>query len=134
VLARAIAQEPPELAARGYAAYQDRHADLQRQMALMIAPLRGHVRDALGRASARLRQLAALDASMEQLLAAREQALLPGLPALLKRRYQQLADEAPDDALQVFAGDWRQALLAELDLRLGPVKGLVEALANEQDK
>jgi len=33
--------------------------------------------------------------------------------------------------LASFATDWRNALLAELDLRLEPVAGLVDALRNE---
>ena len=130
VLAKAIAQDV-ETDDTGYAAYQKRHLDLQRQMELMVGPLREHVRLAASRAGARLRQLAVLDAAFEQMLARREQALLPKLPALLKRRYEQLrADAAPPET---FATEWRHALLAELDLRLEPVTGLVEALRNEMN-
>ncbi len=118
----------------GYAPYQQRHLELQRQMEMMITPLRDHVRQAVARAAPKLRALAVLDAAFEQALAAREQALLPRAGALLKRRYEQRrADAAGVDAggVEDFSGEWRQALLAELDLRLEPVMGLVEALGKE---
>ncbi len=140
-LAAAIAQDPRTLALtpHGSKPWQQRHLELQRQMEQMIEPLRDHVRQALARVSPRLRQLAALDAAMAQVLAAREQALLPTAAALLERRFVQLRAAAEKDAaapeahgwLQDFAGEWRQVLLAELDLRLEPVLGLIEALANE---
>jgi hypothetical protein len=109
--------------------FHQRHLELQRQMEQMIAALRDHVRQALCRASPRLRQLAVLDAAFEQLLAPREQALLPTAAALLKRRFEQLRQT--DDGLEIFRRQWGEALLAELDLRLEPVAGLIEALSNE---
>lgn len=177
VLARAIAQDPDPLAASpaalvdprrlvrtpaqptqgaaaadpGYAPWRQRHQELQRQMDLMIPPLRDHVRQALAQGSPRLRQLAILDAAMEQVLAPREQALLPGVGVRLERRFKQLraqhmdaAEPATEDAaaaarrpggwLDLFGKDWRQLLLAELDLRLQPVTGMLEALARELDE
>lgn len=134
VLARAITQAAPspQDTARGFAWYRDRHLELQRQMELLIGPLRAHVREVASCRSARLRQLAALDAAMERVLAAREQALMAKLPALLKRRFEQLqagaaAGDDMDDWPQAFGREWRLALLAELDVRLAPVAGLVEA-------
>lgn len=155
-LAQAIAQDPLALAAvplpprgaaagggsgappgdAGYAPFRQRHLELQRQMEMLIAPLREHVRQALARGSPALRGLAVLDAALEPVLARREQALLPLVPALLKRRFEQLRrahEAAGGDGgwLDAFAGDWRRALLAELDLRLEPVAGLAEALTND---
>lgn len=156
-LARAIAQDPLQLegygdddvAQAGFAPFQQRHHALQRQMEQMIAPLRDHVRQALGQASATLRPLATLDASLEQVFARHQLQLLPHTVSLLQRRYEQLrqahrqALEAagqeddpsrwrqPGGWLDTFGQDWRQALAAELDLRLQPVTGMVEALAHE---
>ena len=136
-LAHAIARDlaPLEGAAQtektSYAPYRQRHLELQRQMEQMITPLRDHVRQALLPVSAPLRQLAALDAVLEQMLATREQTLLPAVTALLERRFVQLRDANSEDWLQTFENDWRQALRAELDLRLEPVAGLIEALSNE---
>lgn len=136
VLARAIGRDPVALLAGpqpapddlGYAPYQQRHLELQRQMEQMIAPLRDHVRQALCRLSPALRQLALLDAAFAQALAAREQLLLNRLPALLKRRFEQV--RRTQAAAQDFGRLWREALLAELDLRLAPVAGLVDAARN----
>ncbi len=132
-----------------YAAYRQRHLQLQREMEQTIAALRDRVRQALCRVSARLRQLAGLDAVLEQVLAPREQMLLPRVSALLARRFEQLrlihrqaldAQGQQDDPalwrqpggwLEVFDKEWRQALQAELDLRLEPVAGLIDAMSNE---
>lgn len=153
VLAKAIAQDPLRLANLkpgdpdfGYAPFRQRHLELQRQMEQMVAALRDHVRQAVAAASPRLRQLAALDAALEEVLAEREQKLLPTTAAVLERRFHQLQqahrqqhDAADDPALwnrpggwlHRYAQDWRQALLAELELRLESVAGLVDARRNE---
>lgn len=139
LLARAIAQPVPaaQEGDQGFTPYAERHLELQRQMELAIPPLRAHVREMASRRSARLRQLAALDAAMEQVLAARGQALLAKLPAWLKRRFEQLrasaAGDEDKDWLQAFDREWRQALLAELEVRLAPVAGLAEAADYERD-
>jgi hypothetical protein len=132
-----------------FAPYQQRHLELQRQMEQMISPLRDHVRQTLCTVSPRLRQLAVLDSVLEHLLAPREQMLLPTVATRVERRFEQLhlahrqsleATGQQDDPvlwrqaggwLDVFGKDWRQALLAELDLRLEPTAGLIEALSNE---
>jgi hypothetical protein len=112
-----------------------RHLELQRTMEPRIGRLRDRTRQALAKASPRLARLAALDAAMEQAFAAREQKLLAALPALAERRLAGKPDspadapadtpaDAPVDAL-------RQVLLAELDLRLAPVAGMIEEFRNE---
>ncbi|AEG93805.1 DUF3348 family protein [Ramlibacter tataouinensis] len=138
VLARAVAQDPLALAhyaaadaeAAGYAPWQQRHLELQRQMGQMVGALRDHARQTVARTAPRLQPLATLDAAFEQLHAPREQALLPTTAALLERRFNALRSADPA-WLASFAHDWRQALLAELDLRLEPVMGLLEALRHE---
>ena len=137
VLAQAIALDPLALDAHvddgGFGPYRRRQQDLQRQMEQMVGALRDHVRQALARQSARLRQLAALDAAMEQLIARREQVLLPAAPALLERRF---ADARAQDAewRTAYVQEWRQLLLAELELRLEPVAGLIDALDKERNE
>jgi hypothetical protein len=133
-LAKAIAQPIEDDGT--YTAFQQRHHKLQRDMEQAIGPFRDHVRQMLGGVSARLRQLAALDAVLEQALAGREQKVLPAVGAALQRRFKQLRADAPQDGAQgdwlhAFREDWQQALLAELDLRLEPVAGLLDALHNE---
>ena len=120
-----------------WALFHQRLNDQQRRMELSVEALRGHVRQALAQSTPELAQLAALDAAMEPLLAGREQRLLNALPAFLKARFVALrqqatdaSDTAADDLhwLQTFAHEFEQTLLAELDLRLQPVIGLIESV------
>ena len=121
-----------------------------------IATLRADVRLALTNQSAALGQLAAVDAVMDDALAAREKHVLSLVPALLERRFDKLRDAhpaapadtpaaaAPEDppavppaaptppappAWRIACGrEMQEVLLAELDLRLQPVHGMIEAL------
>jgi len=68
---------------------------------------------------------------VDQMLGGREQKLLAGIPALLKNRFQQLRKAQPQDWPPLFELDFQQTLRAELELRLQPVTGLVEALPEE---
>ena len=104
------------------------------------------MRQTISAVSPALRQLAALDAVLQHVLGAREQTLLPAAVALMERRFQQLrqahaepdAASAPDDPApqgpdgwrERFLGEWRQVLLAEVELRLEPVAGLIDALGH----
>lgn len=89
--------------------------------------------------------LAGLDAVFEKSLAARESTLLANVPILLGKCYEQrytehraaLADEddpatwtQPGSWLEAFCNDAKRLLLAELDLRLKLVSGLIAALAS----
>lgn len=108
----------------------------QRDMGANIGPLRASVRAALGRRSAALGRLAAVDAVMEQALAARERELLAKVPALLATRFDalreaHLAGTQPDGWLAAFCREMQTVLLAELDLRLQPVEALIAALDQE---
>lgn len=124
----------------------------QRDMNANIGALRATVRAALARRSPALAKLAALDAVMDQALAERERALLATVPALLEQRFGQRLDahraavadsQAADDPaawmgpggwLAGFCAELKAVLLAELELRLQPVTGLLEALDNEMGK
>ena len=136
VLLRAIARDPAQDAfplEAPYACFQRRHLELQRQMGQMVGALRQRAREQMGAHSARLRQLALLDASMEQLLARREQGLLVAAATALERQFKPLHKEAAPGWLASFTTHWQQALQAELDLRLAPAAGLVGALRNEHN-
>ncbi len=150
--AEAQADAPAEAAlapSQVYQSYQARHVRLQHDMDQAIAALRERVREAMGRASPALRQLAAVDAMLDRVISPRRQAVMPAVSTLMQRRFEQLrslhvqaleADGREDDVtrwrdpggwLAVFDNDWRAALQGELDLRLEPVAGLVEAFRNE---
>lgn len=122
----ALPVEPQDSA---FAPHHQRCLDQQRRMETAIEPFRAHVRQTLAAASPRLAQLAALDATLERLLGGREQKLLSGVPAFLKARFEQLRQTHPDHWPEPFEQALQQALLAELEQRLQPVIGLIEALA-----
>lgn len=123
----------------------------QRDMGASIGPLRVNARAALAASSPSLKRLADLDAVLDQALAARERNLLATVPLLLAKRFARLYEghragregAAADDPAQwmqlggwlaAFCRDLQTVLLAELELRLQPVAGLIEALSNEETK
>lgn len=141
---------PMELAA-AYAPYRRFYEAHQRDMDLSVQALRINVREALAKASPRLRKLADLDAALEKILRDRESKLLSKVPVLLKKRFENLFKEhqqklvdtqqADNPAGWMQAGGWlarycndmQMLLLAEVELRLQPTVGLIEA-CNEETK
>ncbi|PKO86281.1 MAG: DUF3348 domain-containing protein [Betaproteobacteria bacterium HGW-Betaproteobacteria-12] len=134
----------PESAA-DFSPYHRYYLAHQRDMGAAITALRANARKALAGQSAAGRQLAELDAAFEKSLAARERNLLGNIPILLSKRFNQrhaehratlAAGSADDPASWSQAGSWLEAfcqdaqtvLLAELELRLKPVTGLIAAL------
>ena len=122
--------------AEAAAPFRLHHANQQRAMAQRLASLREGVRKALTARTPELARLAALDAVLEHALAEPERQKLAVLPSMLVRRVALLRAAEPDgDADWPFKG-WRQSLWAELqqvlqaelDLRLQPLLGLLEAL------
>ena len=119
----------------------------QRQMEQVVKGLRGQLRGMLDKGTASQRQLATLDAIFENVLLDREGRLLGQITLAFEKRFakalqqhmQQLlqAAEADEPAprttpwLAPLLEDLRSALLAELDLRLQPVLGLIEALTQD---
>jgi len=136
--------------ARAYAPYRRYHQAHQHDHETRVSALRVKTREALMQCSPTLRQLAAIDAAFEAVLAEREAKLLATVPSLLEKRFnhlfkshqhafegQQRADTPgdwmkPGGWLARFRGELRSVLLAELDLRLQPVLGLFEAFHNEK--
>lgn len=112
--------------------YRRRYHARQQAMDTRIGALRQRLRATLGAGSPRSARLAALDATLEQLLAGRERSLLASVPVLLEKRFEQLRRAEPDAApaawRAAFAGDMHAVLRAELALRLQPVDGLLAAL------
>jgi hypothetical protein len=104
-------------------------------MEISVDALREHVRQQLAQSTPEMAQLAATDAVMDGLFGLREERLLATVPTFLKARFvamrQQAAAAEPSDDMQWlnrFAAEFEQILLAELDLRLQPVMGLIESL------
>jgi hypothetical protein len=133
-----------------YAPYRRFYEAHQRDMELSVEPLRVNLREALAKASPRLRKLAELDAVMEKFLRERESRLLSRVPMLLQKRFdiqyaahqERLAATGPPDNpanwmqpggwLARFCQELRTLLLAEAELRLQPSAGLLEAI-NQQE-
>ena len=100
----------------------------QRAMAAAVGALRSRLRDALAASSPALAQLSALDAVLDTALAERERHLLGGVVDRIEARYLQARRQATPGWLAAFHHDLQAALLAELDLRLQPARGLLDAL------
>ena len=137
--------------------YHHFYAAHQREFASRIQALQLSVRDAISALSAELAQLAALDEALRDSLATHTRKNLAHIPKLLARRFDFLLREnqshqdnqdmaepvnqpdedilgtwiRPNGWLGRFFKEMQGLLLAELELRLLPVQGLVEA-ANEQ--
>lgn len=128
-----------------FQAYQKFYAVQQSEMDFRITKLRVRTREGVSAHSRKLAQLAALDNALGDTLAAHSRQLLGAIPRLLSGRldslYQQhqrsqpeqQVDEArlwaqPGGWLNQFHREMQGVLLAELELRLQPIMGLIEAL------
>lgn len=119
-----------------FAPYRRYYFAQQRSMVAGIGALRLRARDVLSRRTAALQQLAELDGVLDQALGSREQELLATIPLLLEKRFDAVSQQAAAEAdagkwLADFCKDLQSVLLAELEVRLQPVMGLIEALRNE---
>ncbi|MEK7345635.1 MAG: DUF3348 family protein [Pseudomonadota bacterium] len=133
--------------------YRRFYAAHQRQMENTLQTLRAQVRAQLGKRAPHLQPLAALDAAFENILSEREAVLLTKVAKLHEKRFVQALKlhikQQAEAASEVMAGGetatavhptaWlmplrqamRAALLAELDTRLQPTLGLLEAFNQE---
>jgi hypothetical protein len=115
--------------------YRQRYVALQQVMEGEAGLLRKRLRDRLARRATHA-ALAAIDGVMERALGPRERAALAALPDLLVAHLSRLRDATDVTDADVRAAPWlaqlhhdmRQLLLAELDFRLQPARGLAAAL------
>jgi hypothetical protein len=152
--AQALPHRAPAEAPVDYAVFRQRYLAMQQAMETGVGNLRGRLRAMLAAKTPAMARLAVVDAVMERALSERERSLLAAVPGLLaghferlrKAEQQALADaEASADAasaapvtavaptppgawLDAFRKDMQSVLLAELDVRLQPVEGLLAAL------
>lgn len=135
-----------------YSPFHRFYQAVQRELDTKIGPLRSTVREALASASPALRQLATLDAALDGILSDRERRLFSTVPALLEKRFAHLRNAHQQTLMQVgsidepaawtqpgawlarFRDELRGILLAELDVRLQPALGLVEAFSNKMNE
>ena len=131
-----------------YDSYQGFYINQQRQMDREVQHLLSYLRDAAAGLSPRLAQLVEIDTTVGEGLASQARGLFALVPALLGKRFeflrqqhhQALFNPAQDDvALWLKPGAWLdrfridtyELLLAELDVRLQPALGLLEAIDEE---
>ena len=131
-----------------YEPYRRFYAAHQRQMEVSLQALRSQMRGQLSKSAPSLQQLATLDAAFENILSEREAVLLGKVSKMLEKRFAQALKQHLKKQAEALAGGsdaasaitvspmaWlvplrqalRTALLAELDTRLQPVLGLLEA-------
>lgn len=121
---RALEPPPDE---QDFRPHRSRYLALQRRMDTKIGTAREKVREALGRAEPELARLAMLDAALERTLGVQMQARFAALPRLLELRFARSREAGAVD----FKVDFEALLRAELDVRLAPVEGMVEAFGRK---
>ncbi|CAE6738762.1 DUF3348 domain-containing protein [Paraburkholderia haematera] len=147
--AQTLAQGASMDAPVDYAVFRQRYLSMQQTMETGIGNLRGRLRALLAARTPAMARLAVVDAVMERALSERERSLLAAVPGLLAGHFERLRQaeqrtlaEASADAmtaaaatpatpgawLDQFRKDMQSVLLAELDVRLQPVDGLLAAL------
>lgn len=137
--------DPPE-ASFNYEPYRRFYAIQQREMDGHIQPLRKFVRDTIEGISLPLKKLASLDEAMGNTLQPYASKQLAQLPKALETHFIELQQRysvtqntlaqslEKDGWLTIFARDLQVVLLAELDFRLLPITGMIEALHTEVNK
>ena len=134
------------------APYLKYYAVLQSDLEYKVHKLRLKIRHAVSGVSLEMAQLVALDEALGNTLAVQARKMLTAIPRLLGKRFdylrkqhlQHIADSESDDDPELWMqpGGWlaqfyqemQGMLLAELDVRLQPIVGLIEALNEEEDK
>lgn len=126
-----LLQGGPAEEGAGFSALRRHHLAHQRAMEAGVGLLRVKVRAALSALSPELGTLAQLDAVLGEALSARERHLLATVPMWLERHFAQARKAAPSSRTTATPGRQVQSvLLAELDTRLQPIEGMIEALAD----
>lgn len=136
----------PKVYAAAFDPYASFYVARQRDLALKVRRLRALQRKLLAQVSQRHAQLAALDEALDDALSLRTEELFAVIPKLLAGRFGKLAFEAtgalpkratsrdlepwlsPGGWIVEFCSEMRELLLAELEVRIRPVIGLVESL------
>ena len=140
ISADSVFTAPIKTAPIDFPSYRRRYQARQQTMEMAIEPQRERLRSILAARSPEMARVAAVDAVVEQVLGVQEHNLLAGIPSRLEKHFARLrrAEPAPDEEpegeaqpgpwLDLFRNDMRDLLLAELDFRLQPIEGLLEAL------
>lgn len=113
---------------------------IRRKLAANSHQMRDKVRKAMKEHNQNLARLAELDSVFDHTMASYSSQCFSHIPRVLEQRFQALqtptehakkADMQPEDWFQRYCEEAQALLLAELDVRLEPVLGLLEACHNE---
>lgn len=111
-----------------FAAWQRYHGIHQREFDFRLSGLRTDVRALVANASPRLARLAELDRLHAETVLSGAGRLFAQIPKFLAARFSVLQAEAEANWLARFEDELLQILKAELDLRMLPIQGLLEAV------
>ncbi len=126
--------DAPDAGGSGYEPYGKFYAAHQRDMEFKIQQLQGQVRGVAAGASPQLAQLASLDKALGDTLQVHTRKFFASIPRLLSRRFEHLLSDYDNrtdtwgQLMQLFSRDVQGLLLAEVETRLLPTQGLIEAL------
>jgi hypothetical protein len=109
-------------------AYGKFYAANQREMEARVRGLQERVRDVLTGARPELAQLVSLESALGNAFQARARRLYAAIPAIVSRHLEQLRDAGVDAPEARLRDEVQTLLLAEVEARLLPVQGLIEAL------
>ena len=134
-----------------YEPYRKFYISRQRFLESGVQRLRADIRDGIAELTPALAGLARIDQALGDSLASAPRDILASVPNLLAQRFYGLIDDhwhelpdnpAPEDLkpwmaaggwIDTFCREMRDVLFAELDIRLQPVFGMIEALPEPAD-
>lgn len=122
-----------EEALRTFSPYQRYYTSQQIEMGVAVKALRQQLRQDMSGISLEMHRLASLDKVMEDNLEAHARKQFNAVPKVLEKYFKteiskQTGEFDMDQFLSLFYQKMRELLLAELDARLQPIFGLLEAL------
>lgn len=144
-LPEAMAELPPDVAT-AYAPYMKFYVAHQRDIDPRVQRLLADTRESVAGLSPNLAQLCTLDEVVGNTLSLHRRKFFGAVPRLLARRFEQGFNEHKrarsdgqsgptswDQFHRQFCAEMRGLLLAEIETRLLPVTGLIEAINTEED-
>lgn len=113
--------------------YHRFYAAHQRDLDIKVSSLHSQIRDLVAGLSPEMAQLSMLDKALTETFLLRTRKFLNTVPRILATHFETLAQTEGTHAdawLEQFCGDMKAVLLAEIEVRLMPVLGLIESAAD----
>ncbi|MGS2718288.1 DUF3348 family protein [Eionea flava] len=139
VAGEAALEEPEQTAEASLKVHQRFYSLQQSEMESRVLTLHRQICRQLTRYSPQLAQLVALDNKLAEILASHSRKAFGAIGHLMTKRFDEVLSRLPDatldaETLSTFIAEMKMLLLAELDIRLHPTLGLVEALIKEEEQ